>query len=502
MRPIEQIRDPDQLKRIALLLQHENTYLHDRLVALTRRIDEIEAASKQSSLILEIAKLQEQTATFQKKLFAESSERRPRSGSDASGDPAPAKRRGHGPREQKQLPIELVVHELAADQRGCPSCGNELEAWAGQTEDGDEITVVERSFKLVRHQRQKYRCACNGAVVTAPGPAKLIPGGRYSVEFAADVTIAKHLDHMPYERQCRVMAREGLVIDSHTLWDQVNALAVHLAASYEALPARILASPVVHADETWWRVMGKSSKRWWVWCLTTKDAVFYRILESRSAQAARAVLGDYRGIVLADGYGAYESLSRAGPGFTLAHCWAHVRRKWIEAEPFYPDECAPVIGWISELYAIEAELRDAVSDVVIDPPALDQVRSTRDARSRPIVAKIHAWALGQRATPQSSLRKAIEYMLGIWKGLTLFLDDPRIPLDNNPAERALRGPVLGRKNFYGSRSRRGTEVAALFYSLIETAKLCGVEPKRYLVAAAQAAIARPGTVLLPHDLIR
>jgi transposase len=116
------------------------------------------------------------------------------------------------------------------------------------------------------------------------------------------------------------------------------------------------------------------------------------------------------------------------------------------------------------------------------------------------VGEIQRWALAQRTLPQGSLGKAIGYLLGLWTGLTRFLDDSRIPLDNNRTERGLRGVVLGRKNHYGSRSRRGTEVAALFYSLIESAKLCGVDPKRYLLTATRAALAERTAVTLPHAL--
>ena len=125
----------------------------------------------------------------------------------------------------------------------------------------------------------------------------------------------------------------------------------------------------------------------------------------------------------------------------------------------------------------------------------------RAERSRGIVSEIRAWAFAQRALPESGLGRAVAYMLGIWKGLTLFLDDTRIPLDNNLAERGLRGLVVGRKNHYGSRSKRGTEVAALFYSLIESAKLAGVDPKTYLLKAVHAAIADPKAVTLPADLL-
>ncbi len=132
---------------------------------------------------------------------------------------------------------------------------------------------------------------------------------------------------------------------------------------------------------------------------------------------------------------------------------------------------------------------------------LAQRRRLRDERSRSIVGEIQTWALAQRALPESSLGKAIGYLLGLWRGLTRFLDDPRIPLDNNRTERGLRGVVLGRKNHYGSRSRRGLDVAALFYSLIESAKVCGVEPKAYLRHAMRAALADRAAVTLPHTLL-
>ena len=131
-----------------------------------------------------------------------------------------------------------------------------------------------------------------------------------------------------------------------------------------------------------------------------------------------------------------------------------------------------------------------------------QLRSQlRAERSQEVIGRIWDWSLGQHALPEGGLGKAIAYMRGMWPGLTRFLEDPRVPLDNNPAERSLRGVVVGRKNYYGSRSKRGTEVAALFYSLCESARLCGVEPKSYLLHATRAAIAEDGTATLPHTLL-
>jgi transposase len=284
------------------------------------------------------------------------------------------------------------------------------------------------------------------------------------------------------------MKRQGLVVDSQTLWDQLNALAKWLAPAHKALHRHVLAHPVIGADETFWRLMenGGDNKRWQTWAIIAPEAVSYRICDIRSADAAEDVLGDYAGTVLCDGYAAYESLRKRGGKFQLAHCWAHVRRKFIEAEEMAPGPCAEVLDLIGKLYEVERECHSDAERAV-----------ARRERSNALVRQIQSWALQQRALPQSPLGKAIAYMGGLWTGLQRFIDDPRLALDNNATERALRGVVLGRKNHYGSRSERGTEVAALFYSLIESAKLAGVEPDNYLRRAARAAI-RGAAIPLPH----
>ena len=169
----------------------------------------------------------------------------------------------------------------------------------------------------------------------------------------------------------------------------------------------------------------------------------------------------------------------------------------------YPEPCRTALELITQLYAVEHEVPTPLGLIAEDGSAdfLARRRRLRHERSRAIVAEIQTWALVQRALPESSFGKALGYLRGLWPGLTRFLDDPRIPLDNNRTERGLRGVVLGRKNHYGSRSRRGLDVAALFYSLIESAKVCGVEPKAYLRHAMRAALADRAAVTLPHTLL-
>jgi transposase len=492
---IEREHDIEILRQVALLQYRELERLHERLKKLTLENARLKGQEGAEALVLELEHLKELLAQRERALFGDSSEKRP--GPTAPEPKEPTPRRGHGPRPQPELPIVEQVHELPETERVCPICGETVVEMGDQTEDSEEITVVERQFVVVKQRRKKYRCRCNACVVTAPPPPKLAPGSRYSIAFAVEVAAAKFLDHLPLERQAKIMRREGLVVDSQTLWDQINLLAHHLAPTVQAIRGSVLESAVVGADETPWRLMGGHPKRWWVWALTDGELAAYAILDSRSKEAASEVLRSYRGIVIADGYGAYEALARAGPSFRLAHCWAHVRRKFVEIEENFPAESKEMLDLLRELYAVEA----LVASPNGNEDALRLRAELRATRSQEIVRRIRDWALAQRRLPRSGLGQAIDYMLGLWTGLTAFLKDPNIPIDNNGVERALRGVALGRKNHYGSRSRRGTEVAALFYSLFESAKLTGVEPKSYVLRAAHAAIAEPGTATLPTSLL-
>ena len=224
----------------------------------------------------------------------------------------------------------------------------------GQTKDSDRVTTIKLTYQIEHHIRQKYRCACNGAVVTASGPAQVMPGGRYAPEFGVGVAVAKYADHLPLERQVRMMAREGLHVESQTLWDQLNAIARHLEPTYEALGRRALEASVINVDETRWAIMGSPKPAaGTVWGVHAPGVSFYRILPGKSAEEGREVLAEYSGIAVVDGFAVYEVLARDGPGFTLAHCWAHTKRKYEEIATNWPTACAEIDELIGDLYAIE-----------------------------------------------------------------------------------------------------------------------------------------------------
>jgi transposase len=202
---IETETDIERLRQMALLLQAENDRLFRRLEELTAKLDKAQG-NDANSLQLEIQLLKEQLASRTRALFARSSEKRPAGGEATTETKQP--QRGHGPHEQPALPIVERVHTLDEADKICPKCGGELAEWKDQFEEAEEIDVIERSFQLVRHKRQKYRCRCGECIETALGPPKLIPGGRYSVDFAVTVAVAKHADHLPLARQVRQISRD------------------------------------------------------------------------------------------------------------------------------------------------------------------------------------------------------------------------------------------------------------------------------------------------------
>jgi transposase len=502
MSRLEEISDVKTLQQVASHLEKTTIRQSKKIARL--RAENARLKGEHSDPQMELKLLKEQLAAMRREVFGESSERGRRDGKPDAEEPKTPKR-GHGPKSQPNLPVEEVTHTLDEEGRTCGICGETLTEMGDQAEESEEITVVGVEYKILKHRRQKYRCRCNEQVMTAPGPAKHIPGGRYSVDFAVHVAEQKYLDHLPLERQVKRMGRADLDVDSQTLWDQINVLARILEPTYLSLCKMVLELGVVYADETFWRNHENSNtSKWWTWCVAGEGIATYRILNSRSQKAAKKVLNGFEGIAMTDGYTAYQSLARSSPHLKLAHCWAHVRRKFLEAADFDRELSGQAVEMINKLFAIEREVPRAGPDATEDEQQqiLELRSGLRQEKSKPVIKQLLEWA-GKHdgaVLPRSKLGKAITYMLKLWRGLTLFLDDPRVPLDNNAAERALRGVVVGRKNHYGSKSKRGTEVAALFYTLFETAKLSGVDPRAYVTLAAKRAIADHGAVTLPSDL--
>jgi len=511
---VDEIRDFDVLKQVALLLESAVPRLQNEVNRLRLENAQLKGLAAPVS---QMGLLEEELAKLKAMHFGPSSEKRPKQ-EDTDSDMSPedsqdgqaAKRTGHGPTEQPNLPIETTVWDITEEEKQqiCSECGKPLAPKAGLVQESEMVTVVGVGFKLETVVQRIYGCDCPDKLVTAQGPERAVPGGRYSLEFGVFVAEQKYLDHLPLARIQRMMERKGLKITRSALFDQIFGVSDLLKPTWEALHQYTLDADWVHCDETRWPMLdGKGPSKWWVWCAASTDSVFYTIQRRRNAKAARELLGEFSGVMISDGYTAYDSfLKDLPPGRVVhAHCWAHVRRKFLEAEDAWPDQAEKPLRWISTLFEIERKIPKLSpnADLAERRRVLAARLTTREQKSRPVIDELRQWAYDTLPTvlPSSGIGKAINYMLKLWAGLTVFLTDPRAPIDNNHAEREIRGVVIGRKNHYGSESKRGCEVAAIFYTLFESAKLAGVDPAAYVLEAARRAARNPGTVTLPQDMI-
>lgn len=484
---LEREQDLEELRRIAQALQAQNRLLLEELAKQRRELARLRGKPADLQLTLKMLEVLQAKQQAAEEALRRAEAERQRRAAERARKQAEQARKPAGPTPQPLLPV--VEREFVLDDadRVCPSCGGGLRPMTGQFDESEMIDVIEVRYELIKVKQQKYVCRCGGCVETAIGPERATPGSRYSLAFAIKVVLDKWLDHIPLERQCRILERHGLVVTSQTLWDLANVLARRLACVDAALQAHVLEQPVIGLDQTGWpRLEGADSKPWQMWCLTAPGVVVHRIRDDKSAATFIDLVGQYTGTIVCDALSTHAAGARAGPGIVLAGCWAHVFRKFEEAKPDHP-EAAQALAWIGALYDIDERAEG-------DPARLAELRRTE---STAVLAELKAWLWDQAALTSLSIGKAAAYTVANWERLTRFVEDARIPLDNNATERALRGPVVGRKNHYGSKSRRGTEVAATFYTILETAKLHGVNPAAYLAAAVTAA--DRGVALMPWE---
>ena len=478
---IRRERDIEQLRRVAIA---QETQIHALVRTLRAKCAELAALKgNEKELQQTLALIEQLSKSLARKEPASTSDEQMESAADKA---APKPRDRSGPTEQLALEHVERTFELDDADKTCPSCGGELRPMAGQFETSEMIDAVEVRYQLVQVKQQKYACKCGGCIETAPGPERTLPGGRYSLAFAIKVALDKYLDHIPLARQERILRRHGLEITTQTLWDQLHALGRRLEKASRALLARVLAEPVVGLDQTSWRRLEvRDGKPWQMWCVTAPGLVVHSIRDDKGAATFKELMSGYRGTIVCDALKTHEAGARGNDDIVLAGCWAHVFRKFEEAAPDHP-EAKRALEWIGTLYEIDAR---AGGDV-------EMRRELRRTESAAVLASLKDWVWTQASLKTLSIGNAAAYVVSNWDRLTRFVQDARVPLDNNATERAIRGPVVGRKNHYGSRSRRGTEIASVFYSLLETAKLARVDPAQYLRDAALAD-AR-GEILLPE----
>ena len=356
----------------------------------------------------------------------------------------------------------------------CKLCEGMLKPMEDQTENSEWISVTQKIYYVKRSMRQKYRCAkCHGDVQTAPQIPRIKPGSGYSDEISIDVAIAKYADHLPVERYVNQAERQGLKGVSHqSLIEQTHYLAEFLTPVYLKLKAAIQNAGVIQADETHWKMLeGSDKKRWQLWGFFGGGSAYYEAHDTRASEVAQEFIKYCKAhYLVSDAYAGYTKCTKNTP-IKNVFCNAHARRKWTEAEDRFKEEVKPMLDWYQDLAVIEKEIK-ALSDV--------EKALQRQERSKPILELMKSYCERLFTLPKSALGTAQGYFLKYNVELTEFLNDGSLPIDNNHSERGMRGPVVGRKNFYGNHSIRGAKTMQILYSIIETCKLNGVEPFKYL----------------------
>lgn len=394
-----------------------------------------------------------------------------------------AKRRREGRGRLPAQPRVEVV--LAPEATACPCCQGPLVEIGVDT--AERLDVIPAQFRVVATKRPKLACrACTGVVVQAPAPARLIEGGVPTEATVAHVLVCRYADHLPLYRQWQILARQGIEIGREVLADWTGTAAMEAVPVVRRMREILLASPRLFADETTMPVLDPGrgrTKKGYAWAIARDDrpwggtdppAVVFHYAPGRGAEHAKALLAGYRGILQCDGYGAYKTLAAGDDGVTLAFCWSHVRREFIELAK---GKAAPIaqetLQRIAALYAIETELRGKPPDIR---------RAVRREKSRPLVEDLFAWLAAQmaRLPGGSPTAQAIRYALNHRDGLVRFLEDGRIELDTNTVERAIRPICLSRKNALFASGDDGGARWATVASLVETCKLSCVHPQRYL----------------------
>jgi transposase len=414
--------------------------------------------------------------------------------------------RGHGRRDYSHLPVEEEFHELPEAERVCPRCGLPLEAFPG-TEDSEVIEVAVRAYRrVIRRARYRRSCSCTGVPVllTAPSPPKLIPKGHYGVSVWVSVLLDKYQFLRPLHRGLEDWKSQGLDLAVGTMTGGLKKLLDLLTPIQEALVAKNREANRWHADETRWRVftetMGKTSHRWYMWVFRSPETVVYQLDPSRSARVPKAHYeGVEEGILNVDRYASYKALARQGK-IVLAFCWAHVRRDFIKVRTGWKAHEAWANAWlerIGQLYHLNRQrlrVRDTPAEFAeADRTLREAVQAMATCRETELAALPNTPA----ATPQ---RKVLESLRRHWEGLTVFVEHPEVPMDNNEAERLERTPAVARKNFYGSAALWSGQLAAVMFSIIQTLALTGLNPRLWLTLYLDACAANHGQV--PNDFQR
>ncbi len=459
------------------------------------------------TLTLENKILREEVAILKQGLFGRKSERldpgqlsffETSASADSEEVEAPAKKKqekktGHGRAPfPPNLPRDVVELDVAEAELLCPCCDKPMKRI------GEDVTerghCVPARVVVKRYVRTNYACPDGHAVKTAELPDGVIDGGKYEASVYAHIATSKYADHLPLHRLEGIFKRHGVHISKQSMWDMLVRVDELVAQPVLVqMRTELLEESVLHADETPVTMRledGKGTKNGYAWGWRnlhrkgdpSKALVEFRTSRGRDGPAR--FLGDWSGTLIADGYAGYDEVIRTN-AIARAGCWAHARRKIKEAVDTGSSNAEGLLVLVQKLFAIERPINEQVQAGEIDRERqLEMRRAAREEHSKSVVDAIYQEAErldGLRSTvPKGKLGKAIGYLMSQQRSLLALLDDPRLPIHNNDAERDLRHLAVGRKNWLVFGSQRGGEVACRLYSLVLSCKQCGADPEEYI----------------------
>jgi transposase len=462
----------DLLSREDLIQLHKD---NENLVRqMKAHIDELHAkylASEQKSFLLE-----EHTINIKHRLFGKSSEK--------SAKKSPSNKGSKEPRKRVLLPSERYPNVDVIEKRveldvlpTCPCCSKEMKD-SGLTEDSEHLTVIPRRFFVVQQRRVKYRCSsCQEGLLTAPAIPRIKSGSSYSDEMVVDVALSKYCDLIPVERYVQMAERSGVTgLPANTLIEGTHNLAEFLAPVYKKIKDEVMSSRVLHADETPHRMLeGDEKSNWYLWGFSTDRASYFEAHDTRSGAVAADIIKESKcEYLVSDVFSGYSRAvsdsnlyrrENALPEIRNIYCNAHARRKFKESSQTFVRESEFFLWCYQRIYHLE-KLKD------FKDRRLWQGRYFR---------AMERWGLRLKSSysSKSSLVKAIDYLFKNFDELTYFLKHEDLPIDNNSQERLMRNPVVGRKTWYGTHSKKGAATNATLFSLVESCKVNQVNPREY-----------------------
>jgi len=496
----------ERLKRENLEFRQQAGYWKSRHRDALRRITELEQKVEQ---------LEGEKRQLKADLFGKSTETTTRSDrSNDLDDPQddsqePQRNRGQQPgnagpkrRDYSHLPVREKVLELPPEQCVCPDCGQPFVSH-GYTDDSEEIEIEVGAYRrVIRRRRYRRTCTCDGpTTIMAPPAPKLIPKGRYGVSVWVEILLDKYFGYRPTERLLGSWRLLDLDLAPGTVTDGLQRLEILLRPIYQALQERNRQGDLHQADETRWPVFvlleGKEGYGWWLWVFLGPDTVVFLLNVSRGHEVPENhYQAESRGVLVVDRYSAYKAMSWVKQGLVvLAFCWAHVRRDFIRVGKGWPELKTWALEWlrrIRDLYRLNRRRLAAKRDSAEFREADDCLRKAVAQMKKQMEAEL------ARADLATACRKVLESLQEHWVGLTRFVDDPRIPMDNNASERRGRGPAVARKNFYGSGSEWSGQLAAAAFSIFASLSMGKINPRKWLTWYFEECAAAGGKV--PADI--